>query len=274
MKFSKLIWVVVILFQCAVSSQETLEPGREKDLSRQVMIGDRLYLTKVFLDQHLSIEKFRTSKDTLALRNDVETLFKEYYPAWNDCFSYPKEHLYQLHLNYAESASSLIEHRTRIIQENNIDSIAKTLIAKTKAISGYSPSGNHFLLFMLDTDEFNMGGCDKNLMYVNMNNKDFSIDWFKRIFPHEINHQIYEETLPNANQDLLLWGIIDEGFASYVERLINDSSVAKSITLTEEEFAWCLDNEKEILRKVLPKLYSTKREDEMLLRTFVKRKYP
>ena len=160
---------------------------------------------------------------------------------------YPTEDLFEFHKEYATSNDTALGRRMLLLEEKNIDAIGAEIIEKVSTVSGFRPSGTHYMIYMFDTQEFNMGGCDKNLMYINLNNKDFSIDWFKRVFPHELNHQIYEETLPSANQDMVLWTILDEGLATYFENKINGSSVAESIFISEDELNWCIENEKDIL---------------------------
>jgi len=238
----------------------------QKDEMVHVSIGDSLYLTKVYIDQNSIIENYRATEDSLWLKRAIDTLFKKYYPAWNDCFNYPTEDLFEFHKEYAISNDTAFGGRISILQENSIDSISAEIVEKVGEISGFRPSGEHYMVYMFDTDEFNMGGCDKNLMYINMNNKDFSIQWFKRVFPHELNHQVYEETLPSANHDMVLWSIIDEGLSTYFENKMNQSSMAESIFISEDELKWCFENEKEIFEKTLPILYSTERKDEMSLR--------
>jgi len=238
----------------------------EKDDTVHVRIGDSLFLTKVFIDQNSIIENYRETSDSLLFKRAIDTLFKKYYPAWNDCFNYPTEDLFEFHKEYATSNDTALGRRMLLLEEKNIDAIGAEIIEKVSTVSGFRPSGTHYMIYMFDTQEFNMGGCDKNLMYINLNNKDFSIDWFKRVFPHELNHQIYEETLPSANQDMVLWTILDEGLATYFENKINGSSVAESIFISEDELNWCIENEKDILKKTLPILYSTERKDDMLLR--------
>lgn len=246
--------------------EKTHEKISEHTISTQVKIGDSLYITKVYLDQQKIINAYKNKKDTTQLRIAIDSLYKEYYSAWNDCFMYPKEDLYKLHLNYAESSSELVETRSEAFEKENVDSLATSLVAKVKDLSEYEPKGNHYLMFMLDSDDFEMGGCSNDLMYVNMNRADFSMNRFKKVFPHELNHQIYEKTLKDADYDLVLWSIIDEGFASFFEKLVNNGSVAEALNLTQEEYEWCLANEKRILEKTLPLLFSTRKEDELSLR--------
>jgi len=64
--------------------------------------------------------------------------------------------------------------------------------------------------------------------------------------PHEINHQILTRT--NPVDHTLLYTILDEGFACYVNYLYWDKKTppAKNISFTDHEWQWCLDNEKRI----------------------------
>jgi len=64
--------------------------------------------------------------------------------------------------------------------------------------------------------------------------------------PHEINHQILTRT--NPDDHTLLYAILDEGFACYVNYLYWDKKTppAKNISFTDQEWQWCLDNETRI----------------------------
>ena len=260
-----LLIIAITFFGCGNESKVPILSS-QKDEVVHVSIGDSLFLTKVYIDQNSIIKNYRATKDTLMLKRAIDTLFKKYYPAWNDCFNYPTEDLFEFHREYAISNNTELGRRISILQEKSIDSISSGIVEKVSEISGFYPSGEHYMIYMFDTNQFNMGGCDKNLMYINMNNEDFSIEWFRRVFPHELNHQVYEETLPLANHDMVLWSILDEGLATYFENKINRSSMAESISISEDELNWCFENEKEILKRTLPILYSTERKDEMLLR--------
>ena len=89
---------------------------------------------------------------------------------------------------------------------------------------------------------------------------DNGTEYLKFILPHEINHQIFSKF--NTDNNTLLYTILDEGFACYVNYLYWDKKFppAKNISFTDEEWNWCIENENKIFNYTKTFLDSTDRK--------------
>lgn len=143
-------------------------------------------------------------------------------------------------------------------------------IREMEKFTGKKPKGKWYIFF--GPKWTNLGGFDDGTMLIDLaHESNKSLEDIKIFFPHEINHQIYSNTMELKN-NAVLYRILDEGFACYVSYLFHDgkTTIAEELGFTESEYKACLENEKELI-KLLKKIY--KSNNEKLSDNFANRGY-
>ena len=81
------------------------------------------------------------------------------------------------------------------------------------------------------------------------------------VIPHEINHQIYSQTVPDTTYSVIK-RVVDEGFACYINNKFfkGNETVAESLYYSEEDYQYCLKNEQEIFQTIKEIYKSTDRD--------------
>ena len=253
--------------------------GEEQKASFENFIGqlkDTLFLSQdlkiinIYKDQLAIYNSYLKTQDSIDLRNQLAVLYEKHPNIWGEsgCLSWSEQELIAFNEDNAVNYYDSIKAKAKHLIENNIDSVLSDIFTGVSEYSGHPIKGQYYPYFMhYDSDWFDMGGCDINTMQINLNHSSLGLNGIIEIFPHELNHQIYEVTSENdENYATLLWGIIDEGFATYFERSYNNSDVLSALKMNEEDYKWCLDHEQEIYQKAKPLFFSTNMEDEQKLR--------
>jgi len=229
-----------------------------------------LDLINIYKDQLFVYTNFKESKDTLKLQKDLGALYAKYLGPWgpDGCFVWSEKEFIEFNEANMFNHYHSIKKRALHLIENDIDSILSRIFIKVSEYSGYSIEGTYYIYFMpKEMQGFDMGGCDINTMQINLNNENLTIDGIAKTFPHELNHQIFElSSTEDKHYGTVLWGIIDEGFATYFEKNFNNTSLLYSLNFTDLDFEWCLTNEKYIYQEAKLLFLSTDMEDEQRLR--------
>ena len=137
-------------------------------------------------------------------------------------------------------------------------------------LTGMKPQGKWYIFY--GPAWTNLGGLGSGEMLIDLANKNnTSNEAITNVYPHELNHQIYRNTI-NQSEDIVLNRIIDEGFASYINYIFyqKKNSKAKELYYTEEEFKICDANDKALIG-FLAKYYTSK--DEKLADNLASRSY-
>ena len=233
-------------------------------------LSEELRIINVYKDQLKAYIACKSSNDSVKLKNDLEKLYYSHPTLWGEqgCFNWSQKEFVAFNKENATKHYDSIKAKALNLIENNIDSVLSDIFTGVSHYSGHPIKGQYYAYFMhYESDWFDMGGCDINTMQINLSNTRLDLNGIIEIFPHELNHQIYEVTSANdENFGTLLWGIIDEGFATYFEQSYNKSDMLSALKMTEEDYNWCLDHEKEIYEKAKPLFFSTEMEDEQKLR--------
>lgn len=132
-------------------------------------------------------------------------------------------------------------------------------VQEMEKFTGNKPSGKWYIFF--GPKWTNLGGFDDGTMLIDLaHESNKSIEDIKIFFPHEINHQIYSNTMEQKN-NAVLYRILDEGFACYVSYLFHNgkTTIAEELDFTESEYKTCVENEKELI-ELLKKNYKSNNE--------------
>lgn len=147
----------------------------------------------------------------------------------------------------------------------DFEAVFTDIARKTAAFTGRSPRGKWYLEFDMGGD---MGGFGNGNMFANLLNirPRGDRDGLTFSLPHEMHHQILDETRPSGPWTLGQC-IVEEGFCCYFNYLFWEKrySPALNIDFTEEEWTWCVKNERKIFEAAKPHLAS---EDQDIIAMF------
>ena len=153
--------------------------------------------------------------------------------------------------------------RWRIPLQVDFPQLITETAERMRQLTGRTPEGTWYLVY--GPGWTNMGGLGDGVMVVDF----FGIateDGAAEIrfgLPHELNHMLFDASHGNDDsRGTLLARIIDEGFAAYVnyEYWEREHSPAPNLGYGEEEWAWAVQHEADILRRALPDFDSKDRE--------------
>lgn len=146
----------------------------------------------------------------------------------------------------------------------------KQLSRKMHQFTGFKPNGNWYIIY--GPAWTNLGGLSTGEMILDLShNQNSTNEKIIKLYPHELNHQIYFYTKPKSEK-IALDRILDEGFATYVSYLFHNQkhTIAEELGYSEKEYQYCVDNEK-ILIGLLKKYYLD--ENESVSRNLADRNY-
>lgn len=160
--------------------------------------------------------------------------------------------------------------KLQIINPDFLTLKLKEIAVKMYKFTGYAAKGNWYIIY--GPGWANLGGFEDGTMFIDLahktNENSEKIIW---LYPHELNHQIYSNTL-KFEEDIVLNRIIDEGFATYISYLFHEKkySIAEELMYSIEDYEFCVKNEKELLLLMKDNYYKS---DEKLSRQFASREY-
>lgn len=245
------------------------KPNEELTISEKIIslkdtldFGDfKVY--NVYKTQAITYRKLKKETDSIKIANQIINDLLEPYPViFKNCFSFSKLDFVSWNNKYINN-DSIINKRIEFITKINLDSIIELNYKSVSELSGHKPTGAWYAYFFGYPDMCDMCGCDLNAMQLNLAYPELSKEYFQYLFPHELNHNIYDLTNGNdPDNKTVLWDIINEGFATYFSKKHSDLSIIKAFTPYKDgDYEWCLKNEKKIFEKAKPILFSTNGSD-------------
>ncbi|TCV18654.1 uncharacterized protein YjaZ [Sphingobacterium alimentarium] len=254
----KLNYILLILLLTSCYSQKNQKASKEN-----------LRIIDIGTSQLSILNKFKNSN--LLERNQVllDSIYKPNKKFWNGYLG--DEEVFLDWIN--EKGINQIDSWNKSSQIINPDLLTsklnETAIAMYK-FTGHFAKGEWNILY--GPAWADLGGFDDGTMLIDLAHKsNKNAERIIRLYPHELNHQIYSNTLKTQG-NTVLHRIIDEGFATYVSYLYHRKkySIAQELMYSEEDYRFCTENENELLSLLKENYY---KEDESLSRKFADRGY-
>ncbi len=232
--------------------------------------------------QNKTIEIVDISKDQLRLMNKHE---KEPIEKRNqlliDSIYTPNRHLWNGYLgnendftgwlnNVAYKELSKFNLKTKNINLQKLSKYFFNTVDSMTEFTGHKGVGKWYIFF--GPKWTNLGGFNDGTMLIDLahesNNK---LEDLTKYFPHEINHQIYKNTVEKS-ENAVLYRILNEGFACYVSYLYHNgkTTIADEINYKKSDYQFSRDNDEELI-ELLRKYY--KSNDVKLSKQFASRGY-
>ncbi|MBF9255673.1 hypothetical protein I2I11_20415 [Pontibacter sp. 172403-2] len=229
-----------------------------------IQIGD-ITVYNSFKHQILA-NKGNTYDSTLIL----DKVYKRHQKLWDGCYamifgeenaSKFKTEVGMVKWNKAlyKDNKEFMEQRVRELLQQNVDSILKeSLSGFTTLIDKHRPTAKISIVFV-PLQGVTFGGCDQSMFVLDLMDTSNDLNYvLTKGFPHEINHLAYEPTRKHdPDRKTALLNTIDEGLACYYTYKFFKGDIPKRTAvenMSEEDWNWYLQHEKEIFVKSRPYL--------------------
>ena len=218
----------------------------------------RIQIVNLYKQQLLSLWATEGMPEQKRLSHFVEDLFNPYREYWTAFFD--ESSFSQWVVGNWKELEDNSSPGIQLPLEVDFDALFEKIAGQVSALSGQSvPSGKWYLVYRSESD---MGGLTNGIMFAHLLNlgRRGGAASLEFILPHEINHQIFNES--NGEGESLLRRIVEEGLACYLNYLYWEKrhSPAKNLDFTEEEWTWSTANERKIFDHAAQHLHSIDRE--------------
>jgi hypothetical protein len=272
------ITTIVILFSCSerktrdLTQEITLEEKLER-LSDSIKVQG-ITIKNLFKNQILAHKG--NEFDSLMIINSV---YKPHQKLWDECYAmiFGEENAYKFNTMagmvewnktlYPEN-KLLFDEKANLLASMNLDSIVEHNLAKFISLVPYEVNATISILFTPLIGIY-FGGCNQDQFALELNFEDDDPAYMvEKGLPHELNHLAYEPLRVNdPHGDSPLRQVIDEGFACYFTWVFFDGEISKNEAvenMTEKEWAWFIDHEKQIFQAVEQYFYDETGDNPLL----------
>ncbi|WP_200975114.1 DUF2268 domain-containing putative Zn-dependent protease [Echinicola sp. 20G] len=269
-----LVSLSIILFtHCQKARQESVSEDifdRVRNLPDSIKIND-ITIYNLFKYQILA-HRENSYDSTMVIEKVFERhpkIWKELYGVLFDSVRFSTEagmiswnkDIYQDHLD-------TIESRIDQLLEVNFDSTLKASLTGLKRLTGRTPENVKLSIILSPVEGIGFGGMENDAFILDLLDSNFDvINMVEEGIPHELNHFIYEPTRANdPDKESPLRLCIDEGFACYYTYRYFDGGITKAQAveqMSEAEWQWYLDHEKEIFEQCAPHFFQSGEDDPL-----------
>lgn len=210
----------------------------------------------------------------------IDKVYRQHQVLWDNCygmifgeenaskFNNPNGMVGWNRTLYPEN-KTFFDERAKELLTINLDSVLKRNLQKFDTIISYEPKATISILFT-PLQGIGFGGCNSDQFCFELNNGDYDVAYTIELgIPHELNHLVYEPLRENdPKKSTALRQTIDEGFACYFTWVFFDKQISKYEAvenMTENEWAWYLEHEKELFTE-LKQYFDDESGDNPLLR--------
>ena len=161
-----------------------------------------------------------------------------------------------------------ISSRVDALMDCEFDSTLVASLEGIKKLTSRSPKNIRISIILSPFEGIGFGGMENDAFILDLLDNNFDVKTMVlEGIPHELNHFIYDPMRENdPNKDTPLRLIIDEGFACYYAYKYFNGKISKARAveqMTDEEWNWYLQHEKEIYEMCSPYFFYTGDEDPL-----------
>jgi hypothetical protein len=161
-----------------------------------------------------------------------------------------------------------IESRVNTLLDIKFDSTFQASLEGMKKLTGRTPKNIRLSIILAPVEGIGFGGMENDAFILDLLDNNFDvINMVQEGIPHEFNHFIYEPTRENdPNKDTPLRLTIDEGFACFYTYKYFEGKISKAQAveqMTEKDWNWYLQHEKEIYNKCSPYFFYSGDDDPL-----------
>lgn len=266
MKKNIALLCIAALVSCASNNnfginKETDFYQKIKNVPDSIKVGE---ITVLNLFKHQILAHEAPEYDSLAI---VEKVYKPHKELWDNCYGMifgeenaPKfntpEGMIEWNKKWYKENKVFFDQRISELLKMDLEKMIKANLLKFEKLVPYIPKAKISILFTPVTG-LGFGGCEAEQFALELNNKAIDVVYaIEKGLPHELNHYVYEQfRAKDPDGGSALSQTIDEGFACYFTYLFFDKKITEYEAvenMTEENWNWFLQHEKEIYTKVKP----------------------
>ena len=286
--------ITILIFGILLSISACKQEKKEKDNGQLTLIEKLENLPDSIKANKIVVKNLFKSQILAHKAKDYDSLMiikKVYEPhkeLWDNCYGmiFGEENaskfntpngMVEWNKTLYPNNKDFFDERAKELIEINLDSVLKTNLESFNNLVDYKPSARISILFT-PLQGIGFGGCSSNQFAFELNNTDYNVAYtIEKGIPHELNHLAYEplrEKDPMVGTALFL--TIDEGFACYFTWLFFKGNISKHVAveeMSEKDWNWYLENEKNIYTKLKP-YFNDKTGDNPLLRNDIHKLFP
>ncbi len=168
---------------------------------------------------------------------------------------------------FANSGDS-VKSRVNKLLDVKFDSTLRASLEGIKLLTGRTPKNIRISIILAPVEGIGFGGIESDAFVLDLLDPNFDvINMVQEGIPHELNHFIYEPTRENdPNKRTPLRLTIDEGFSCFVAYKYFGGSISKAQAveqMSDDEWNWYLQHEKEVYNRCAPYFFYKGQEDPL-----------
>lgn len=229
------------------------------------LFNGNLRLVNIYKQQIAVLYETRNLAESEIRKELIRRTYLPYEEFWEGYVGDSTVYYEQVMKPLMKDRLSIIAKRGLSFSSFNIDNFFSLTASVLSCYSGKTPSGIWFIAFGSGVTD--MGGFGEGRMVLDLAHSKSDIGHVQMILPHEINHQIYDITIPQDTSAKGLFRVINEGFAVYMNQVVfgDKYELHEYLQYSGAELQYCLDNEKTIFNKLKPYLFTNNREHALAL---------
>lgn len=249
------------------------------DHNRLERVPDSVKVTNIVIHNLYKHQLLAHKGNTYDSATIINNVYLPHKKLWDSCYAMifgdENAHLFNTHKGMIEWNKTLYEKNSQQFKDKvnillgiNIENLFKRNLNHFKKLVPYQPKAKISLIFTPMTG-IAFGGCNAEQFALELNNTNVDILYsLEKGLPHELNHLVYEhfrKADPNGNAALSQ--TIDEGFACYFTYVFFTHKMDRHEAvenMTQENWNWYVENEKEIFTKLSPYFKDTSGNNPLL----------
>lgn len=246
--------------------QHDLRERMEK-LSDSIKAGD-LVLYNAFKYQVLAHAEGGYDSVLIATK-----LYEPFPELWDSCMAlifgeegkmYSKQGIVHWNKSLFNKQKRLL-NKLDTLSKLNLDSLFIAHLRGLEQLTGFKAKGK-WILYAGPDENYSifMGGCSSKGMAIDLAHSRTTVEILTEAVPHELEHMIFEQSKrTDPDWNTALGATLDEGLACYYTYRYFNKRLPQSRVIenmTDAEFAWYVEHEKEIFEKSLPYLFKNAEE--------------
>lgn len=209
----------------------------------------------------------------------VEKVYLPHKTLWDDCYGMifgdentskfnTPEGMIQWNKSLYNDHKTFFDQRVSELLQIDLEKTLKANLLQFEKLVPYTPKAKISILFTPLTG-IGFGGCSAEQFALELNNKTIDVAYaIDKGLPHELNHLVYEKFRgDDPDGETALSQTIDEGFACYFTYLFFDKKIPEYEAvenMTQKNWDWFLQHEKEIFTQVKPFFSDTSGNNPLL----------
>ena len=168
---------------------------------------------------------------------------------------------------FTKSGDSIRSRVSRLL-DIKFDSTLRAGLKGIKELTNRSPEKIRLSIILSPVEGIGFGGIENDAFVLDLLDNNFDVvNMVQEGIPHELNHFIYAPTRENdPHKDSPLRLTIDEGFACFYAHTYFGGKISKAQAveqMTEDQWNWYLQHEKEIFVRCDPHFFDKGEEDPL-----------